>query len=62
MSDGKESSTKNHRGCALHRIKGVWSCHDVKTLKIATATVAGTVWEQGELIFTISDAALFGAF
>lgn len=42
----------------IQRMKGVWSCHNVKTLETAT-TLAGTVWEQGELSFTVSDAVLF---
>lgn len=60
MSDAKESRTKNHLGCELQRIKGVWSCHNVQTLETA-ATVEGTVWEPGELILTVSDEVLFGA-
>lgn len=39
ISDGKkrkESSTNNHLGCELQKIKGVWSCPNVKTLETAT--------------------------
>lgn len=61
MSDGKESSTKNHLGYELPRIKGVQSCRNIKTFETATI-VAGTGWEQGELTSTVSDAVLLGAF
>ncbi|KAB1280888.1 F-box/LRR-repeat protein 17 [Camelus dromedarius] len=37
MSDAKESSTKNHLGYEHHRIKGVWSCLNVKMLENAGA-------------------------
>lgn len=39
MSDGKDNSAKNHHGYELQRIKGVWGCHNIRTLETATTLV-----------------------
>lgn len=61
MSVGKESNTENRLRYELQRMKGVWSCHNAQTLETATPVV-GTVWEQGEVMSTVSDAELIRAF
>lgn len=61
MSDGRESGTKNHLGYQLQRIKGVWNLYNIKTLETVTS-VDGIVWEQGELVPTISGTVLFNVF